>query len=292
MLWRLQAAILAGLLAGAITLTGCGGSDGGSDGSALAPLDKISEYLGDGHNGAKPLLDGLEPAPTGLDTQALPTALVIEAPPLTGRTPAKNINWYRVPPVSATRELLVTLQPTADEDSDLYLLSADGETYSPKAACLGYSNRLPAGGDDVNGYAPDWAAFTTPNSQGRQSAQVAVYGMATGATPKHYRVECDPVWGLTVNGVTKGGSLTLYDSHWYRFAGQAGTDYDVMLQAISGDPDTYVYQGDATHFIAKDTQVGSGTSVGFTAAVDGYYYVRVHGFNAGSYEVGIASPGS
>lgn len=288
MIALVRVVMLGAAVAAAAMLLGCGGVE------SPGPISeaRVGEYVGDGHGGTKPLMDFPGIAPAEIGTQALPTALVIGEAPLTGRTPSRSINWYRVPPVSTTRMLLVTLQPTADEDTDLYLLSGDGEAYSPKAACLGYSNRLPVAGDDVNGYAPDWVAFDIGATAGRQAAQVAVCGVATGVTPKHYRVECDAVWGLTVNGVAKAGTLTEYDSHWYRFLGQQGTSYDVMLLAQSGDPDTYVYQGDARHFIAKDVQVGSGTSVGFTASVTGYYYIRVHGYKAGSYQVGIASPGS
>lgn len=280
------AAVLAVSLA--LGLNGCGGS-----GSPIMTREaRVDEYRGDGHGGTKPLLETFGLSGPGLSTQALPTPLVIGEVPLVGRVPARNVNWYRVPAVGTPRRLLVTLQPTADEDSDLYLLSADGETYNPKAASLGYSNRLPTGGDDVDGYAPDWVAFDTVATAGRQAAQVAVCGVATGATPKHYRVECDPVWGLTVNGPSKTGSLAQHDSHWYRFLGQQGVHYDVMLVANNGDPDTYIYEGDAKHFIAKDVQVGSGTSVGFTASVSGFYYVRVYGYKATSYQIGIVSSGS
>lgn len=269
----------------AVVLAGCGGA--GLVG--VANEGRVGEFAGDGHNGVKALLEFAALAPAQMATQALPSALVIGEAPLTGRTPARSINWYRVPPVSSSRRLLVTLQPTADEDTDLYLLSADGEAYRPEAACLGYSNRLPSGGDDVDGYAPDWVAFDTGATAGRQAAQVAVCGVATGATPKHYRLECDPVWGLTVNGTSKSGSLAEHDSRWYQFTGQIGKDYRIIVGTSGGDPDTYAYQGDAKHFVAKHTVTGGGT-VYLTAAANGTYFVRLYGFRAGPYTVRVASP--
>ncbi len=283
-----QSVCVAGLVcivAVAGMLAGCGGGDEPD----VGPPMRVGEYRGDGHNGAKALLEFPGLAAAGVATQALPTALVIGEAPLAGKTPARNISWYRVPPVGAVRELLVMVQPTADEDTDLYLLSANGPTYKPKAVSLGYSNRLPAGGDEVHGYAPDWVAFTTEATTGLQTAQVAIYGVATGATPKHYRVECDPVWGLTVNGVTKNGSLAQYDSRWYRFAGKMGQDYRIIVGATGGDPDAYAYQGEAKHFVAKHTVTGGGT-LHLTAAANGPYYLRLYGFKAGNYTIRVANP--
>lgn len=266
---RLLGLCFAGVLL-TVLLAGCGGS-----GQVLERAGEVAEYVGDGHNGTKSLPDLLGLSRSVLQTQAVATALRLGEPPLLQRVPAKSVNWYRIPAVGVDRPLLVTLQPTADEDSDLYLFPGSATGYGSGATCLGASNRLPLGNiDRPAGYAPDWVALEATDSKGWPTAQVAVWGAPGGATPKHYRLECDPVWGLTVDGSAKGGTLTYRDSHWYRFPIKAGHSYWVNREYLSADGrcSMYAYLGRATRYL------GAGALPQLTATETGTCYLRMYGY--------------
>jgi hypothetical protein len=211
--------------------------------------------------------------------------------------PAKQTYWLRLPAINNSRTILVTLQPTADEDADLFLLKGRAsECGGPEDDCLGYSVRAPSLGsppDTVHGYAPDWVAFTPGNTNGFPAAQVAVYGIATGATPKHFWAEADRVYPLTVNGGAYTHTLTGGDSNWYSFSATNGLQYTVTLDMSggTGDPDSYVYGDSSSKFRVKCDSAGGGDAV-FTAAETSTHYVRVFAFNPGTntFTVSVTQP--
>jgi hypothetical protein len=271
---RVLAAVVCGA-ALAVLLAGCGGS-GGDEPTGLVAADGVDEYVGDGHHGTKPLPELLGLPEGQVRTQAAATAIALGFPPLNGKVPAKAVNWYRIPPVGVTRPLVVSLQPTHGEDSDLYVFAGSGAGYAPGATCLGSSTRLPTGGDDqTHSFVTDWVAFDAKPSSGAPAAQIAVWGVPGGATPCRYRTECSPVWGLTVNSPTpKGATVGYQDSHWYRFAVQAGQSYwiDVMLQSAEADVDIFAYLGKSTRYLGKSAVGGLQVDPGLS----GSCYVRVY----------------
>ncbi|NPV48657.1 MAG: hypothetical protein HPY69_17080 [Armatimonadetes bacterium] len=265
---RLLGLCCAGAMLAAI-LAGCGGA-----GEVTEVTSEVAEYAGDGHNGTKPLPELVGLSHPLMQTQAVATALRLGEPPVLQRVPAKSVNWYRIPPIGVDRPLLVTLQPTADEDSDLYLFPGSATGYGSGATCLGSSNRLPLGNTDrPGGFAPDWVVLEATDSKGWPAAQVAVWGAPGGATPKHYRIECDPVWGLTVGGSSKGATLTYRDSHWYRFPVKAGHSYWIEREYGSADGrcDVYAYLGRATRYL------GAGAFPQLDATETGTCYLRLYG---------------
>jgi len=206
------------------------------------------------------------------------TALRLGEKPFQDGVPGKGVNWYRIPPVGADRPLVVTLQPIGGDDSDLYLFPGSGALYGSGATCLGSSSRLPAGGGDrlPSGFAPDWVVLEAKASQGWPTTQVAVWGVPGGFPPKkRYFIECDPVWGLTIDGPMKGGTLAPRDSHWCRFKVKAGHKYWISVTYYSAVVHVmlYVYLERATRFIAGNTP----PVVSFTAEQSGTCYLRVYG---------------
>jgi hypothetical protein len=283
---------LIGLLA--LTLSGCGSGPGAS--TDLAPLDKIVEYRGDGDGSLKPL-----PAlgvPLLVDAEeAMPTLLHINAPPQSGQVPVKQVNWYRVDAIPSSPLpliLVVTLQPTANEDSDLFVLNGNASSYGPSGApLLGMSRRAPTNSGRLKnkGYAPDWVAFEQGDTDGWPAAQVAVYGFHVGSAKKHFRIEVSDVGLMAPGVVTQAFSVEQYRSHWWRLEATSGTQYRVVVTAVSGDPDIFVYEDSASAFVGSNTKVGSGT-VKFTASRTCRHYIRVYASAAGDnkYRLRVLSP--
>ena len=163
-------------------------------------------------------------------------------------------------------------------------------------AYYGYSVRTPsvAGDDAVDGYAPDWVAFTA-NATAGPTAQVAVFGGGTAGV-KHYRIEADAVGTLPLTGTKRAGTVGSYESHWYRFQATSGTAYSVHLQTVDEDPDIYVYRDVATEYIGQASAWGAGhETVTFTADETGRHCVRVHAWGGGGsgsaeYRAWVTSP--
>jgi len=279
-------------LAAAI-LAGCGSGSGppavGGDSPAAEP--KVQEYVGDGGGSLKPW-PAFVPLP-GTDQAARQGyPLGFDVAPKKDRVPKKQISWYKLDNLTATQTCLVCIQPTANEDADLYVMDGRGSGYYDGSGCIAYSVRFPAGASDQIslGYAPDWVVFDSGATQGWPSAQVAVYGVDGDPRLKNYRIEAENVWGITVNGGGAGGSIEEYDSHWWQFDATNGTAYTVTLTATSGDPDLYVYQDRATEFVDSDTGVGGG-SVSFTATDTVRHIIRVYAWgSAASYSLAVTSP--
>jgi hypothetical protein len=281
--------LVCGLVTGCSSTSGTPGSP--ADGLAIA---KIREYVGDGGGSAKPW-PGFIPRPEQAD--ALGQLLGFGAYPRTKFVPSKQTYWLRLPALNNNRTILVTLQPMADEDADLFVMKGMAFGYGgPDDDCLGYSFRTPTGGgpaDPVHGYAPDWVAFTPGNTSGWPAAQVAVYGVSTGATPKHFWVEADWVWPLAVNGAAYTHTITGGNSNWYKFSATSGLQYTVTLDMTggTGDPDSYVYGDSSSKFCVKCDSAGGGNAV-FTASETGTHYVRVFAFNPGTntFTVSVTQP--
>jgi hypothetical protein len=123
---------------------------------------KISEYVGDGHGGTKPLLFGAGP---GDVAAAMGSYLGFGGTPRSATVVINQTQWYKLPASTVARPLVITVQPTADEDTDLYVLNGRPSHYPGADACLGYSDRTPSGSDGVrSGYAPDWVSISPGNT--------------------------------------------------------------------------------------------------------------------------------
>ncbi len=270
---------------------GCGSGGGASDQPGMG---KIREYVGDGGGSLKPWPTTL-PEPGPERPEALGTLLVLGDRFLTNTVPRYETNWYRLGSMASKTVIVVTLQPTANEDSDLYVCRGGPYDFEPHAY-YGYSVRTPDGGapDPVDGYAPDWVAFTA-NASAAPAAQVAVFGGGTAGV-KHYRIEADAVTPLPLTGSKRGGTVGSYESRWYRFGATSGTAYSVHLQTIDEDPDMYVYGNAATKFVGSAVLFGAGQeTVAFTAAETSTHYVRVHAWGGGGsgsaeYKVWVTQP--
>lgn len=272
------------LLAG--VLSGCGGSVGIND---QAPAEgKIEEYVGDGHGGTKPIFD-LSGFLVGVIPQTVGSTLSDGSSYTSSSVQAGDVSWYRLAPQAAQTAWIVTLQPTANEDSDLRMFQWRGSKTGWTQ--IGLSTRLPSTSTSDaprgGGYAPDWACGTAvPN----YPVQVAVYGDPTTAGYKHYRVEADIVVNLPLNVETDDEYLSRYNSDWFRFAATAGKHYTVRLTAVSGDPDFYVYKSSSTGYVTRSEATGGG-SAGFTANADTRYYIRVYGYESSNrYTLKLTSP--
>jgi hypothetical protein len=271
-------AVMGGVILLGTLLAGCSGTVGGRGGpgdGVSIPL--IDEYVGDGGGSAKPW-PGASAQPDQPD--AMGTLLSFGRWPKTATVTAKNVNWFRVAGAKAAAVCVVTLQPTADEDADLFVMKGDASGFGGSGDdCLGYSRRTPDGGapDPVHGFAPDWVAYEPGNTSGWPSAQVAVYGMHSGTAVKHFWVEADRASQLVVNGGGYTHTVEGGNSNWYYFAATSGLQYTVRLQSVTaGDPDSYVYGSTASQFKAKHTAAGGGDAV-FTATETGRHYIRVFG---------------
>jgi len=283
----LMAAGLAGLIAG------CSGGSGSVAGPVAQGL-KISEYVGDGHGGTKPWPSLLPLVAGPVQPAATPEVVGNNDACLTGSVAAGWVNWYALEPRSGGTDWIVTLQPTANADSDLYLMEAYGGGYDDGAACRGYSNRSPDGGnrDRVKGsYAPDWVHMgimaigepTTP------PAYIAVYGSSADDLAKPYTLEADAAGRLTVDGAASAGSLNAGNSRWFSFSALVGHDYVVTLSAVSGDPDLYIYQDASTKYVTGSAAHGGATlSLRATATVA--HFMRVYAYNDCKYSIKVTSP--
>lgn len=272
--------LCSGLLVLTVVLAGCAGSSG-SDGRAV--LGKIQEYVGDGHGDTKLWPALLNPAASGVEPQAVATLLSLGANAVETTVPASQTNWFRLPAFTTSKVVVVTLQPTADEDSDLFLLWGRADLYAGAGDdCLAYSNRLPANQSDptpVGGFAPDWVYCYCGALAPDPGAQIAVYGVTSGSATKRFRVEADLVSDLTMNGSAPSGLVAQFQSRWYRFSATNGLKYKVTLTATAGDPDLYAYRDSSREFVAGNTATGSGT-VTFTAGETGWHYLRIYGYSS------------
>ena len=289
------AAVTAALLL-ILVLAGCSSSSGPGSGSDLVGSGgrfRIAEYVGDGHNGTKPLpsLSGLAGGPgEEVRPQAVATGLAYNGAPLCEFVPQKSISWYYLKKTTTSPVVVVTLQPINGLDADLYLLEGKGADFFDGAKCLGYSNRTPSGSDNPLGYAPDWVSASPPTggTSGWPFAWVAVYGYHTGTGAREYNLEVD-LAPVVVKGFGKADTVGLEDSDWFCLVSTSPTPTAHVVQVIptSGQPDLYVYQTDSKHFLAKHT--GPGTRVvSFTASPGIAYYIRVFGLVGSTYTIVIA----
>lgn len=269
-----------------VLLPGCGGSGNTAPGVNEAGL-KIREFAGVGYTGVKPSPFPL-PDDGQMQTQSVASKLALNQVPLSGLVPPALINWYRIPPVTNSQSVVVTVQPTENKDSDLFAFEAGvGGVYADNMLTLGFSRRTPT--DDYD-YSPDWASFGVTGGTGLPVANIAVNGFQNEAGDKHYKVEADVLRTVVVNGPAKTGSVVASDSHWYQFGDTNGVHYTITGTAVTGDPDIYVYQGNSAGFIGSANGIGSG-SVPFTATATGTVFVRVYGFNgSNNYSLTVTSP--
>lgn len=276
---------------------GCG-SNGvtPSDPGDTSLIGKIREYVGDGHGGTKAWPASL-PSPAAADhASRLPYRLEYGLAPREDRIRRRKISWYALPPTTVGAHPgapVITLQPTANEDSDLFVLEGRGAYYWDGADSIGYSIRLPSPEPDqvASGYAPDWVAFDTGPTRGEPTAQIAVYGTPGDPPLRHYRIESDWAWELQVNGSSLRQAVAQYNSDWNFFEATSGVHYTVHMTAHSGDPDIFVYQDESTEFVDSDTGVGN-ASIGFTAGATCRHYIRAYGFAPANNdpEVWVTSP--
>jgi len=264
-----------------LVLMGCGSGSSPGPGGNVAAVGKFMEYVGDGGGSLKPWPAFL--TPSGDQAARVPTELDSMPVPLAARVPAGNINWFYVEDWTTLYPTVVTLQPTADEDSDLYIMEGSGSGYGDGAGCLGSSKRTPDGAQPDRlrglGYAPDWVVADLGTITSRPAAQVAVYGVATGAARKHFEIDIHSVFGLNVGGLSSSTRRNVGSSAWYRFYAFTGRDYSLQLTARDGDPDMYLYALNSSGYVARSTAVGGGT-INFTAKATGYHYVRVHAYSS------------
>ena len=225
-----------------------------------------------------------------------PTKLGYGLAPKVNRVRRNRVSWYELPPTTIAAHPgapVITLQPTADEDADLFVLEGRGAYYWDGADDIDYSTRLPSGGTDTvaGGYAPDWVAFDTGATGGAPTAQIAVYGVASATTFKNYRIESDWAWELVVNGASLRQAVAQYNSDWNYFEATSGTQYTVHMTAHAGDPDIYVYRDVSTEFVASDVTTGN-ASISFTASRACRHYIRAYGYAAANNdpEVWVTSP--
>ena len=288
-------ALLGTVLASAgLVLLGCSGS---SDLAGGAHGVKIQEYVGDGHGGTKPWPSFLprsgSPAQP-VTTQVAAPALAHYAAYVTDSVEQMNVSWYRLPAVSTATTWVVTVQPTANRDSDLYMIEGNAAAFGDGANYRGSSNRLPTASGELTrgvGYAPDWAYMTTTGSTaGHPSAFIAVYGVPDlnlGSRP--LRIEADIAGNLYPNGSARAGSLAAGNSLWFYFYGLGSSQYTVKLSAVQGDPDLYVYGQRSIDFLGKDTNAGNG-QFAFTSPTDKFYFVRVYAYNGCKYALRVLRP--
>jgi len=275
-------------------LTGCSSSLDSQTGDIVVGHGvKIQEYVGDGHNGTKPwpsFLPGLNETLT-VQPQAVPETLANNGACVAGTVPTGWANWYAVPP-SVTGYWVVTLQPTGTAEVDLYAMEGHSTDFADGVACKAYSNRAstPFPSDHVKGgYAPDWVAPWLAGWIHSPSAYVAVVGPADGATAGSFTVEADRPGALTVGGASSAGSLAAGNSRWFDIWCTLGTAYTVTMNAISGDPDLYIYENSSTEYVTGSAAAGGATAT-FTAAEMGFHFIRVYAYNDCKYSIRVTSP--
>ena len=234
----------------------------------------------------------------GIDSAGtMPFRLRYGNPPKTQLVVRKRISWYDLPQTKVGAHLgmpVITVQPTANEDADLYVLEGSGADFGDGAGLIGSSTRLPsASGGIAGGYAPDWVAWEAGRTRGAPTAQVAVYGdVDDPAVRKHYLIETDWAWELQVDGTPlRPGGQVQFGSDWNFFEAHSGNPYTVHMTAHAGDPDLYVYGDESTEYVGGDATVGGG-SVAFAATMTGRHFVRAYGFGPSNNdaEVWVTSP--
>jgi hypothetical protein len=291
-----QFAHVALLLAIVAVIGGCG-SDGvlPSDPGDVPLTGKIQEYVGDGHGGTK-AWPALLPRPAADQASRLPYRLEYGLTPKENRIRRHRVNWYELPPTTVGAHPgapVITLQPTANEDSDLFVIEGRGAYYWDGADSIAYSTRLPSPTPDqvAGGYAPDWVAFDTGATSGAPTAEIAVYGLPGDPVFRYYRIESDWAWELQVNGPSLRQAVAQYNSDWNFFEATSGVQYTVHMTAHNGDPDIYVYQDESTEFVDSDARIG-GASITFTAGATCRHYIRAYGFAPANNdpEVWVTSP--
>jgi len=259
---------------------GCGsGSGPGVVDQVLEP--RIQEYVGDGGGSLKPW-PGLMPGSAGDSTSALGTKLIV-GEVRTDKVPRRLINWYRLTKnVFGTPATVVfTLQPTADEDSDLFVFEGKGKDYQDGSALLGGSWRSPTapGRLGAGGYAPDWVAAEIPVQGSFPMAHVAVYGYNEVPKTKHYRLEYGPASGTSI-GQGSVYAISQYKSLWTYIDATSGTQYTLDLDSGTGDIDIFLYGENSSQYIGSDTTTGDAEIV-FTASATRRHYIRVYGYGPG-----------
>jgi len=258
---------------GVVALVGCSGGD---ESIVADSGQKIREYVGDGHGGTKPPIFG---GPTEADSPAsLGNLLGWGGAPLSRTVPEWQVNWFRLPAVNTKNPVICTLQPTANEDADLYLLNGDPRALQDGDGLLGWSDRSPVGSaDGVASLAPDWVAFVPGYTGSHPAALAAVYGYAGTGNAKPFTVEADRPKQLIADGSSNTIAIQEQESQWFWFQPRRGQSYSIVLENVTqGDPDLFVYGDRSTRYVGSDTSVGDGT-VSFTAEYEGRYYARVYG---------------
>jgi hypothetical protein len=258
-------------------------------------MGKIREYVGDGHGDTKEWPAPV-PRPNLDQASRLPYRLLYGLAPKPNRIRRHRVSWYELRPTTVGAypgAPVITLQPTANEDSDLFVIEGRGANYGDGADSIGYSTRLPSPEPDqvAGGYAPDWVAFDTGPTGGAPTAQIAVYGLPGDPIFRYYRIEADWAWELQVNGPSLRQAVTQYNSDWNFFEATSGTQYTVRMTDHNGDPDIFVYQDESTEFVAGDTGIGN-ASITFTAGATCRHYVRAYGYSSATNdpEVWVTSP--
>jgi len=280
------AMVLPVLMVVAIMLAGCGGTPTGD--SAPAALEKLSEEAGPGIVAEKESPIDLAGGETRLLETAIPVgAPTTSVPTLLAYTGVKRIYWASFTAPGGQRRV-VLLQPEVgtQEDSDLYVLNYAG---SPGLNVLGYSRR--SVGNASREALADWTdVLTTGPTTTAQRFNIAVYGYSSPAdTTPDFRLEADVPGLLAVNGGWAPGLEATPGSDWFRFMAVSGTHYTVYLNAISGDPDIYLYEDTSYEYLGKNIAVGGGT-LGFTAAETSYHHIRVYAFSNTQYYIRVTSP--
>jgi len=283
-------------------VAGC--SSGSSPDPVSGPLGegvKIQEYVGDGHGGTKswpallPQAGEAEGPPAALSlqpvqTQARPTPLADNTRRAWSYVPRAAVNWFAVE--FAAARWVVTLQPTTNVDTDLYLLDGSAPTYTDGAGCFGSSTRVPqvSDHDRVKGsYAPDWVYFQIGGNRNAPACFAAVYGPDAETERKVFTIEADRAIALPPNLSSYAASLRVGDSRWFWFMTQRGEDYTVRLTASEGDPDLYVYRAFSDQYLTGSAARG-GAEVSFTAEFGSLHLIRVYAYTDCRYGIRALSP--
>lgn len=261
---------------------GCGsGSGPGAIDQVLEP--RIHEYVGDGGGSLKPW-PSLFPAPAADSASTLPAKMLFGSL-RTDKVPRRLVSWYRVAknPFQTTTTLVVTLQPTADEDSDLFVFEGKGKDYRDGTALLAGSWRKPTDPGAIGGaggYAPDWVGIDIPFQGSFPMAYIAVYGCNETPKTKHYRIETVAADLRPLDELLSFGAER-YTSNWVYFNATSGTQYTVDMDQGIGDVDVFVYGSDSSKFIDSNTSTGDAEIV-FTPSTTGRHYVRLYGYSPGT----------
>lgn len=268
---RLTSLILA--VTAVCAIAGCsGGSSSGPAGK------KITDQPGMLGGETKPDVFA-ETAPAD---KVVATALSVGVEPRADSVRQNRVSWYDAS-LSNDERYVVTLQPQGtDENSDLYVFQPPtGQLQQLRNSRRGHAGNTLA--------TPDWVGFL-PERSGRHQFGVAGYSPATADDPNDYRLEVDVALAISVNGESRGGTLTATGSHWYRFGATKGEEYTVALEASAGDCDLFVY-GAASHLLRGSSTGGADDQVVFTAQSGGIHYVRVYCAANGPYSLTVSTAG-